>query len=92
MKTDAVRPEDNCAHGYNLIKMVLSTPVVDIQLVKNTMDRWMAPHREGYRRVLDNNEHKIKNSNTMDEWMARHGDGYRQGLDNNEYKKRMQLK
>ena len=30
------------------------------------MKRWMARHEDGYRRVLDNNEHKIKNSK---KWM-----------------------
>ena len=50
------------------------------------MNGWMAHHGDGYRRVLDNNEYKIKNSNTMDGWMARHGDGCRYAPDNNEYK------
>ena len=50
------------------------------------MNEWMAHHGDGYRRVLDNYEYKIKNSNTMDGGMARHGDGCRYAPDNNKYK------
>ena len=38
------------------------------------------------RRILDNNEYKIKNTNKIDGWRGRHGDGYRYATNNNEYK------
>ena len=33
------------------------------------MNGWMTHHGDGYRRVHDNNEYKIRNANKMDGWM-----------------------
>ena len=45
------------------------------------MDRY----GDGYRRVLDNNEYKIKDANSWYGWMARHEDGCRQGKNDDTY-------